>query len=70
MSSPFIVTDHTVDCQYIREYPRATTHQEAPLKLLVKKYVPTDNQSPRPGDVTIVAAPGVAIPKVDTWHNP
>ncbi|KAL4801070.1 Alpha/beta hydrolase family-domain-containing protein [Aspergillus venezuelensis] len=63
MSSPFIVSDHTVDCQYIREYPRATKDQEAPLKLLVKKYVPTDNQNPQPGDVTIVAAPGVAIPK-------
>ncbi|KAL4946319.1 hypothetical protein BDV06DRAFT_208792 [Aspergillus oleicola] len=63
MYSSFIVTDHTVDCQYIREYPRATNHQEAPLKLLVRKYVPTDNQKPQPGDVTVIAAPGAGIPK-------
>ncbi|KAL4909362.1 hypothetical protein BDW74DRAFT_174565 [Aspergillus multicolor] len=60
---PFTITEHTVDCQYIREYPRATSTQDAPLKLLVKKYTPIDNPNPQPGDVTLIGAPGTAIPK-------
>ncbi|KAJ5533125.1 toxin biosynthesis protein [Penicillium frequentans] len=62
-SSPFIVTEHTVDTQYIREYPRATTTQDAPLKLIVKKYTPVDNLDPQPGDVTLVGFHGAGIPK-------
>ncbi|KAL4932064.1 alpha/beta fold hydrolase [Aspergillus undulatus] len=53
-ASPFIVTERTVDAQYMREYPHATTTQEAPLKLVVNKYTPSDNQTPQPGDVTLI----------------
>lgn len=65
-TSPFIVTEHTIDCQYIREYPWATTSQDAPLKLLVKKYTPTNNTCPQPGDVTLIGAHGSGFPKVST----
>ena len=62
---PFTVTEHVIDGQYIREYPRATVSQDSSLKLAVKKYVPVDNPDPQPGDVTIIAAPGGGFPKVD-----
>ncbi|KAL4896064.1 toxin biosynthesis protein [Aspergillus ambiguus] len=61
--SPFSITEHIVDCQYVREYPRATFPQAAPLKLLVKKYSPVDNLEPHPGDVTFVGVPGTGFPK-------
>ncbi|CAG8083708.1 unnamed protein product [Penicillium salamii] len=58
---PFTVTEHIIDGQYIREYPRATVSQSACLKLAVKKYVPVDSNSQ---GVTIIAAPGGGFPKV------
>ncbi|KAK1148136.1 hypothetical protein N8T08_010775 [Aspergillus melleus] len=60
---PFSITEHVIDGQYIREYPRATVSQSARLKLVVKKYTPTDNPNPQPGDVTIVGAHGGGFPK-------
>ncbi|CAG7922359.1 unnamed protein product [Penicillium olsonii] len=60
---PFAVTEHVIDGQYIREYPRATVSQDSPVKLVVKKYVPTKNPTPQPGDVTIVGAHGGGFPK-------
>lgn len=63
-SSPFTVKDHLIDASYIREYPHATTTQEAPLKLAVKKYTPVNNPNPRPGDITLVAVGGNGMPKV------
>ncbi|KAL4884941.1 Alpha/beta hydrolase family-domain-containing protein [Aspergillus karnatakaensis] len=62
-ASAFIISEHTIDCQYIREYPHATSTQNAPLKLLIKKYTPVNNTSPQPGDVTLIAAPGTGMPK-------
>ncbi|KAH8432808.1 uncharacterized protein LDX57_010437 [Aspergillus melleus] len=50
---PFLITEHVIDGQYIREYPRATVSQSARLKLAIKKYTPIDNTNPQPGDVTI-----------------
>ena len=58
------ITEHLIDSQYIREYPRSTATQDAPLKLAIKKYAPTDNPKPLPGDVTIIAAHGTGFPKV------
>ncbi len=56
-SQYFHVEEHTVSCQHIRHYPRATAHsQEDELQLAVKRYTPLDNGSPKPGDVTIIAA--------------
>lgn len=59
----FTVTEHVIDAQYIREYPNATVSQDSPLKLVVKKYTPTDNPNPQPGDVTIVGAHGCGLLK-------
>ena len=65
MSSPFVLTEHLIDCHYIPEYPRstATEHGDA-LKLAVKQYVPLDNSEPQPGDVTLIATHGGGLPKV------
>ncbi|KAH8697494.1 putative toxin biosynthesis protein [Talaromyces proteolyticus] len=64
MSFPFRVVEHVVPGQYIREYPRATsTSQEQTLRLAVKQYIPLDNPSPQPGDVTIIAAHANGFPK-------
>ncbi|KAL4879337.1 Alpha/beta hydrolase family-domain-containing protein [Aspergillus karnatakaensis] len=62
-TSPFTVTEHVVDAQYMREYPHATTTQDAPLKLAVKKYTPVNNENPQPGDVTLVGFHGAGFPK-------
>ncbi|KAI9769112.1 MAG: hypothetical protein M1840_004463 [Geoglossum simile] len=60
----FLVKEHVVPCQHIREYPQATAHeQEDVLHLAVKQYIPLDNQSPSPGDVTIIAAHANGFPK-------
>jgi hypothetical protein len=61
---PFKVTEHSVDGQYIREYPTATVSQDSCLKLAVKKYTPVSNPKPQPGDVTIIGAQGSGFPKV------
>ncbi|RAL17453.1 alpha/beta-hydrolase [Aspergillus homomorphus CBS 101889] len=62
-SSPFIITEHTVDCQHIREYPHATRHGDDALQLAVKQYIPKSNPNPQPGDVTIIGAHSSGVPK-------
>lgn len=53
----FQVVQHTVPCQYIREYPRATQNAELDkLHIMVNQYIPRDNLQPQLGDVTIIAA--------------
>ena len=53
----FRIAEHSVPCQHIRHYPRATAKsQEDELQLAVKCYTPIENDSPKPGDVTIIAA--------------
>jgi hypothetical protein len=64
MGSPFNITEHLIDGQYIREYPRATATPDASLKLCIKQYTPVDNPNPQSGDVTIVATHGTGVPKV------
>ncbi|KAK4463858.1 Alpha/beta hydrolase family-domain-containing protein [Cladorrhinum samala] len=57
MASSFIVKEHQVEAQHIREYPHATANsQETPLLLSVKQYIPKSNPNPKPGDITILAA--------------
>ena len=64
-STMFLVKEHIVPCQHIREYPQATAHeQEDILHLAVKQYIPLNNQNPRQGDVTIIAAHANGFPKV------
>lgn len=65
MSYPFEIVEHLVEGQHLREYARATLDsQEEVLKLSVKQYIPKDNPSPRPGDVTIIGAHANGFPKV------
>lgn len=62
---PFIVKEHVVPGQHIREYAHATANaQEEVLHLAVKQYIPRNNQHPKPGDLTIVAAHANGLPKV------
>lgn len=64
VSSLFRVIDHTVECQHVREYPRATlSGQDEVLHLAVKQYIPKDNPDPQPGDVTILGAHANGFPK-------
>lgn len=63
-SFPFHVREHLIPSQHVREYARATAHsQEDVLYLAIKQYVPKDNPSPQPGDVTIIGAHANGFPK-------
>ncbi|KAI0394249.1 Alpha/beta hydrolase family-domain-containing protein [Xylariaceae sp. FL0594] len=63
-SFPFHVKEHKVPCQHVREWPRATANsQEDVLYLHVKQYIPKDNPSPQPGDVTIIGTHANGFPK-------
>ncbi|KAJ5539768.1 hypothetical protein N7513_008100 [Penicillium frequentans] len=60
---PFVVTEHTIDGQHIREYPNAAVDPNSTFKLVLKRYTPVDNPNPQPGDVTIIGAHGCGFPK-------
>ncbi|KAA8566793.1 hypothetical protein EYC84_009893 [Monilinia fructicola] len=63
-STIFEIKEHTLECQHIREYPRATSNsQEDILQLAIKQYIPRDNPHPQPGDVTIIGAHANGYPK-------
>lgn len=65
MASAFLVKEHLVEGQHIREYANATSHsQEEVLYLAVKQYIPKDNLHPKPGDVTVIAAHANGFVKV------
>ncbi|KAI4211324.1 MAG: hypothetical protein LQ351_005879 [Letrouitia transgressa] len=55
-SGRFRVTEHTLQCQHIREYPYGVRDDQADIALAVKQYQPLDNLEPRDGDVTIIGA--------------
>ena len=62
--SVFKVQEHTIPCQYIREYPGATLeNQEDDLFLHVKQYVPLDQSRSQPDAVTIIGAHANGFPK-------
>jgi hypothetical protein len=64
-SSPFQIKEHTLECQHIREYARATgTTQEDVLQLAIKQYIPLDNPDPQEGDLTIIGAHANGFPNV------
>ena len=67
MMSPlhFIIQEHTLPCQYIREYPGATLDdQEDTLYLHIKQYKPKDQSCNQLGAVTLIGAHANAFPKV------
>jgi hypothetical protein len=61
---PFIITEHVIDGQHVREYLHATRTGDDAVKLAVKRYTPKSNLDPQPGDVTIIGAHGSGFPKV------
>ncbi|RFU35408.1 Acting on peptide bonds (peptidase)/Acylglycerol lipase/Carboxylesterase, partial [Scytalidium lignicola] len=63
-SQVFQIKEHVLECQHIREYPRATAQsQEDTLYLSIKQYIPLDNPNPQDGDVTIIGAHANGFPK-------
>lgn len=61
---PFHIKEHIIPSQHVREYPRATQRsQEDVLYISIKQYIPFDNPSPQPGDVTIIGAHANGFPK-------
>lgn len=69
--SHFRVIEHEVRTQHTRHWPRGTEigHENA-LKLAVKQYIPLEQDSSTPGDVTFVAAHANGFPKVGTlWKS-
>ncbi len=68
MSATFRVIEHVIPCQHIREYPRAAAFsQEEVFHLAVKQYIPIDNPTPQPGDITIIGSAANGFPKVLFW---
>ena len=58
------IVKHRVPAAHLREFPRATAKSEEDvLHLAVNQYIPLDNPSPQPGDVTIIAAHAVGFNK-------
>jgi len=65
MASSFRVVEHTVTGCHTREYVAATANGDADTpRLAVKQYIPLDNPTPKPGDVTIIGAHANGFPKV------
>ncbi|KAI1337002.1 prolyl aminopeptidase-like protein [Xylariaceae sp. FL0016] len=63
-SFPFHIKEHAIPGQHIREWPRALAHsQEDALQIHIKQYIPHDNPSPQPGDVTFIGAHANGFPK-------
>lgn len=62
--SVFRVQEHTIPCQYVREYPGATLeNQEDDLFLHIKHYSLLDQSHSQPGAVTIIGAHANGFPK-------
>lgn len=65
MASSFIIKEHKVEGQHIRDYAHATANsQEEILYLSVKQYIPKSNPNPQPGDLTIIGAHANGFVKV------
>lgn len=61
----FIINEHSLPCQHLREYAHAiSTSEAAVLRLAVKEYIPRENPNPAPGDVTIIGAHANGFTKV------
>ncbi|KAJ5155771.1 toxin biosynthesis protein [Penicillium capsulatum] len=61
----FRVVEHVIPGQHIREHPHSIRgHQEAPLQLAIKQYIPLDQIDPVPDNaVTIIGVHGNGSPK-------
>ncbi|KAF6227789.1 hypothetical protein HO173_011891 [Letharia columbiana] len=62
--SMFRVQEHTIPCQYVREYPGATLeNEEDDLVLHVKQYTPLDQSYTQAGAITIIGTHANGFPK-------
>ena len=62
--SSFRVQEHTIPCQYVREYPGATLeNQEDDLFLHIKQYTPFEQSHSQHEAVTIIGAHANGFPK-------
>ena len=69
-STLFEVVEHSIPCQHIREYPRATkSRQEEVLHLSINQYKPLKTANSCEDGVTIIAAHANGIPKVRRLQN-
>ena len=65
MSSSFRVVEHIVNGSHTRDYIAETANGDSDMpKLSVKQYIPLDNPTPKPGDLTIIGAHANGFPKV------
>ncbi|KAJ5263440.1 toxin biosynthesis protein [Penicillium angulare] len=62
-STKLKVIEHSIPCQSIREYHRAGKRDSPSLQLAIKQYIPLNNTTPGPDDVTIIAGHANGIPK-------
>jgi pimeloyl-ACP methyl ester carboxylesterase len=64
MDFPFHIKEHSIPTQHVREYARATANsQEDIIHMAIKQYIPKDNPSPQPGDITIIGTHANGFPK-------
>lgn len=63
------MTEHTIPCQHIREYPYGVRDDQADIALAVKQYQPLDNLEARDGDVTIIGAHANGLTKVRNFYR-
>lgn len=62
--SNFKVQEHTIPCQYVREYPGATLeNQEDDLFLHIKQYTPLDQSYSQHGAITVIGTHANGFPK-------
>ncbi|EWZ38742.1 hypothetical protein FOZG_10282 [Fusarium oxysporum Fo47] len=64
MASSFRMVQHIVNGCHTRDHRAATANGDDDTpKLSVKQYIPLDNSTPKPGDLTIIAAHANGFPK-------
>ena len=62
----WILKKHTIAASFPRERPRSILNPDVQLKLAINQYIPVD-QSPTPGDITLIFCPGNGLHKVHIY---
>jgi hypothetical protein len=65
----FIVKEHIVPCQHIREEFITSSLDDPAWRMQVKQYIPRNNPTPNEGDITIISSHANAFPKVGLFLN-
>lgn len=64
LDNVFHVYTHHTQASHLRTYRGSSRDEGRPFTIELKQYVPRANTDPKPGDVTMIAAPGIGFPKV------